>query len=256
MKETRLSIDMKSGNEYVSLDSFVEAIQEFRAMLANVKHGSAQPPDWRITELSVASAHAAVEAFVNPEAGVVVAAITLKGLTALESGQEPPEEFRPALRHAKNLAGVARSTGMSLAVGNGDRILQVTERTLKHADMILSYGTREETWGSVEGRLEMLSLRGGLQCSIYDDLNDDRIECRIEGSLLEDVKDAFGQRVLASGHLRRDSQGRARSIRVTQLLPFPRKEDLPSIDRISGIAPNITNGLSVKEYIRRLRDGQ
>ncbi|NSW84487.1 MAG: hypothetical protein HPY90_14790 [Syntrophothermus sp.] len=256
MKRSGLSIDIDSKEGFVRIELFLDALQEFRGMLSSLDTGYPEPLVWVITELSVGSAHAAVEPIGNPQAGMVACSAAIRGLVALERGEELPEAFRPALAYVRNLAVIAHRTGASIAIGALDTVKRLTEKTLEAADRLLAQeNILEETWGSVEGTIEMVSLRNGLQCNIYDNLTDEKIECRVDESLFEEVRNALGKRIIATGRLKQLA-GRVRSMKVLQLIPFSSEEDLPSIDQVTGIAPDITGGLSIQEYIRRLRDEQ
>lgn len=135
------------------------------------------------------------------------------------------------------------------------RVKELNRKVREVADKLL----REEeweAWGSVEGYLQMVSIRHSPVCSIYDSLTDHRIECRYPDDMFSQVKEALGKRVLASGDLRHDRRGYVRSIRLHSLVAFPDDNELPTVESTAGIAPGITGGLSVTEYVRRLRDEQ
>jgi hypothetical protein len=250
-----MSFDMQPKEGLISLDVFVEALQNLNGMLDDLKPSRNEDLKWNVTELAVGSVYAVVEPVGNPRAARSVADLAMKGLECLENQQEPPSEFRNALTAVRNLASLVRRTGMRLVVGTLDRTQAITERTLEMAERLLTENYYE-AYGSAEGFLEMVTVRNTYQCNIYDTLTDERIECHYTPEMLDEIKNAFGRRVIASGYVRHDSHSNIKSIRIERILPLPDDSELPSIDRMAGIAPNITGGLDVKQYVRRLRDEQ
>ena len=56
-------------------------------------------------------------------------------------------------------------------------------------------------WGSVEGYLQMISLRGAAKFNLYELLTDLRIECRFTEELLDEARTSLGHRVVVSGEI-------------------------------------------------------
>jgi hypothetical protein len=255
MRGARLSIDLLPKQEMVPLDALVEALGRFREMLTSLNPRGAELLTWKVTDLGLGSVHATVEAVGNPEVSAAVVDLALRGLDALERTAVPPEEFRPALEPARNLAALAEKLDMRLVVSGLNVKHELGSKIREAADVFLKE-EEWEAWGSVEGYLQMVSLRSGPLCNIYDGLTDHRIECRYPSEMLNQIKEALGKRVLATGNLRHDRRGNVRSIRIRTLLTLPEDGETPSIQTTAGIAPGITGNLSVTEYIRRLRDEQ
>lgn len=254
MEDTRLSVDMGTEEGFVRLDTFVEALREFRDMLSVLGARTNDPPIWTVVDLSVKSAHATVEAIGNVSAGLATSDAVIRGFVALEQGEQPPEEFMPALGHARVMAEMATKAGMTLAISGNNIVQSITKKTLETAKRFSEVGDLETAWGSAEGTIEMVSLRRGIQCNLYDHLTDRKIECRLDEGMFEDIRAALGRRVVATGNLKHDVFGQIRSIRVKHLTVLSDEEELPSIDQMVGIAPGITGGFSTEEYMRRLRD--
>ena len=110
--------------------------------------------------------------------------------------------------------------------------------------------------GSVEGRLELVSLHPGRRhFHVCHTLTGKAVKCSLPPELEEDVKRSLGQRVIVSGLVSYDENGRPRIVRSEKLRIMKEDRDLPSVKDMVGLAPDITGDMSTEDYIRVLRDG-
>jgi hypothetical protein len=156
-----------------------------------------------------------------------------------------------SLQKAKELVSVLNDGIQRIALGTPweDPVVP-TQHLAANADALLPKPHEEH--GSMEGRLETLSVHGGSTFAIWDAMSGQRIECHFPSTMLPEAQEAFNRRVLVSGIIRYSSEGRAKSIIVEKLRPLRGQEELPQIDAIQPI--NITDGTDSAEYVRRLRD--
>lgn len=217
-----LEIEVGHGVD-VDLRSLVNVSQKFSSLIeevardytgvsrsvrwvVEVKPGSVRLPlrgETRAENVSPAVAH---------EVGTVIA----KGLTDLEAAPERPEHFTDkALSLAKELASCATEE-LPIAIWNGSAGGQVTKQLSVNAEKVL--GTPEVTFGTIEGKLEALSIHGTKDFSVWP-IEGNAIKC-VFGSRLDlnvDVLPAVGKRVAVEGKIKTKPNGERVSVEVEEM---------------------------------------
>jgi hypothetical protein len=166
---------------------------------------------------------------------VVLEAIQ-SGLHAIENGPKRPSYFNDtALANARELASITsgRRGGVdSIRIRRNGKLENVTTKTLANVDSL--FGTASKAWGSVEGRLSVISERGGLNITIYDDVVEKYIHCNIPEEILGDILAAYRKRVSASGLIRYYPTGEIKNITVDDFEVFPDPSTLPDFEDLFG----------------------
>jgi hypothetical protein len=217
-----LEIEVGYGVE-VDLRSLVSASQKFSGLIEEVAKDytgvsrsvrwivDVQPGSVRLPLKGIPEAEN-VSAAVPHEVGHVVA----KGLMDLEAAAVRPSHFTDrALTLAKDLAN-SSTDKMPIAVWNGSAGGRVTKQLSANAETIL--GTPEVSFGTIEGRLEALSIHGTKDFSVWT-LGGSAVKC-VFGSRLDleaDVLPAVGKRVAVSGRLKTRPNGERVSLDVEEL---------------------------------------
>jgi hypothetical protein len=98
-------------------------------------------------------------------------------------------------------------------------------------------------------------LRRGQEFRVWEEVTGQAVICRFGAGLFEQVKQALGRRVLVYGMMISNAIGAPTSIAVEDIELYPSEEELPTIEEISGIVPNLTEGKSLAEYLRDVSDG-
>jgi hypothetical protein len=107
---------------------------------------------------------------------------------------------------------------------------------------------------SVDGVIDLISVRGHVQFSIQEHGSNRRIRCAISEDWLPRAKDALGKRVVVEGLVRFNKEGVPISISgITSL--WQRPDEKRPLSAIIGALPDFTGGLPAGEYVRRLRNG-
>lgn len=154
------------------------------------------------------------------------------GLAELVAGNHPDAFSPSALRHANRLAG--RGT-----TENGTVIVTVADKSIS-CDKLFRPTARSElvdankSWGSVEGYLQMITVRDKHRFNLYEVLSDDRIECVFDPDLLEEVRESLNHRIVVYGTVH--SQGDTiKQVAVERIHRRPNSKDLPGFAEIRGI---------------------
>lgn len=189
-----------------------------------------------------------------------------EGLAMLQRTEERPPYFSDrALAESSHLVSPLRhhikqiSVGVTHASAEGktiylddvrlDRMVQVHVRAL--------LAPRRVYLGSVEGRIYKLERkRKRAECTLYDRVRRQAITCWFPDNLIEAVRDAFDTRVMVSGRLFADQQGRLQRVEMQALRRLRTKEEQPSLESLLGSDPDFTEGVDAVTYVRAMRDEQ
>jgi len=119
-------------------------------------------------------------------------------------------------------------------------------------------GVHYHTLGSIEGRIELISVRkGSSHFNIYHDITQRAIRCSLPKEYEPDIfRAAEGRsRVIATGRISYNVKGEPIRVHIMKPLRFLKEEEaLPSIQDILGSAPDITGDLCTEEFIRLMRE--
>ncbi|MBF0456305.1 MAG: hypothetical protein HQK99_00230 [Nitrospirae bacterium] len=243
-KKNTFALALKGDN--ITSDKLRDSISNFYDFVAEVSaqvSGTRKPVKWIVTVK-----HGNVILLNNPvvkEENIDIIEKTVTaihyGISNLENKAGRPEYFSDkALELLQNLVSVSSAgsdelTEINITI-NGDFYV-LTRSATANIDTIL--GMRYNSLGSVEGKLQTISERGGLKFTIYDTLNDKPVRCYISDDLrceaLEVASKAFGQRISIFGMISYDQYGTPKTIQVRKLRLFRNKEDIPSAHQICGI---------------------
>jgi len=111
-----------------------------------------------------------------------------------------------------------------------------------------------EGFGSVLGMLEVISVHSGNEVRVWDENTNRPVVCVYPDLLEEDLKANLRKRVLAYGVVSYNSSGQPLSVALEGIDPYSDVDDLPTIEQVSGLIKNLRGGLSLKDYMERLRD--
>lgn len=237
----RITIVLEPKTELIPLTSFRTAIEQLIILLNEVAGEISEPKprhiSWGIAELSLGSpAKISVENTQEDTENLAdrTASIVIEGFSKLQKERIRPQYFNDnALESAQRLA---RLTADNLAKVNvyaniPDHQVYLSEQIAVNITGILEY---LDYYGSVEGRLELISGREGqpLYFRVQDRVNNVRVRCLIPDNLLDDALNAFRERVLVSGIIKSDSGGIPRSIYVESIEVIPGEESLPQAEDI------------------------
>jgi hypothetical protein len=159
------------------------------------------------------------------------------GIETLEDRSEVPEGFpNLAIRHLRDLGkivGTDERDDTRVRVWARRAPITVTHKSVAHAADLLSEVV--EDYGSIEGRLLVMSARGTWHFEIDEHVWGQRIRCYIEQDLLEQALQYFRRRVEVYGRIKLRRDGTPVSIRVDKIVPFPERHELPDFLSVRGI---------------------
>jgi hypothetical protein len=157
------------------------------------------------------------------------------GAGQLQRRAKRPRSFSDtALRSMRELASVADGREVEKArMVLSRRSANVQHETATNVDRIL--GTRLRDYGSIEGQLQMVSIRGGPHFAVSDELTGKSIQCNVAPDQLEPALEAFTKRVAIFGLIRYGEAGDATSIEAERIDVLPDDATLPTAEDVYGI---------------------
>lgn len=232
----------------VTVGRFLKAVESLLVVLREVDKEVSRRPKaslrWVISELRTASAHLAAVAEPVDE-GVGRGSIgeivntAADGIALLErDGEERPRHFSDtALEAAKSLTSTLKKGSVSrIHLTFSRRRIEVTPRTAATVDRFI--GEQFKSLGSVEGRLEVISIHGRPLFRVYDRVSRRPVDCHFTKADVEDIWPAFGKRVTVYGILRSRASGEPVSIEVKgtgDVVVQPPDDELPESSQVRGI---------------------
>lgn len=234
-----------------ALNYWYKIIEEVDVAVSGVKKGSL---DWYIVGLSMGSLEVDVQGISrleNKDYSNDVIHYSIGGLRALEeSGLTPPFLSSNGITNTKKLVKLVGSHGISaIELNNYSENALLTSKASANIDQITRVTRR--SIGSVEGKLESISVHQGSRFVVYHHLTNKAVTCTFDpGKLLELAKKALGKRVIASGEVLYNLNGEPIRVITERLRILKEENELPSISRIGGSDPDFTGGLSTAEFLR------
>jgi hypothetical protein len=254
-------IFMRIGEEgnAVELPQLVGAMGDFLGLLrdvdsavSNKKSGNLR---WRVTTLSKSpSPLVGVTPFLpRPTSRDTSAAVEQEVIGNVVSLTEkgtrtklfPDAALDRIVRIAKNSSKIGDS---EIYTSKSDGVIYRTSVSVKTFTQIQEIrNVKSVSFGTVIGSLDSISVHKAKEFRVWDESTDRPVRCKFKGDLLSSARDLLGHRVIVSGMISADQSGLPISLVVESLLGFE-LGNLPSITDLMGAVPNLTGGLSLREF--------
>lgn len=246
-----LTLRLEPSDKFVRGDDFAHAFAVFLKATKSLSADSTKV-EWVISELKVGSSIIGLEPIGDDDAGARAVHLGSAALKALESGDAlptgVPDDFLDGVRELGELAAKRK---IRASIANGAGRVVISRKVIDLVEEFREVASTEE-FGSVEGRLDGINIHNTFQCHVYTDA--EKVAVEFEKDQLENVKAALGSRVSVRGTITFSKQGRPMRVDEAKVHRFPSDDELPSIDDMMGIAPEITGGMPADQYIRTLRE--
>lgn len=176
-------------------------------------------------------------------------------LTGIQESGDIPNGFGyNDLKHFKKLEPEAKAVPEVIISRNGDDLPLAADWSKKVEDAL---GPDQYELGSVTGMLQQLNVHGkNRRFTIYPTFGDPELSCKFGKELRDQIVQAVDRYVEVYGTLRyKTGSWYPHAVDATEVKVFPPESQLPTLDELSGIAPNATGGESVEDFVQRVRDG-
>jgi hypothetical protein len=256
MPDVRWAVELEGAD--VDVDVFAGVVNEMRTILEDIEQNltSAAPKAvWHMEDAAVLRAVASPNGV--PEATLrQIVELTREGFERLAQAQGHLGEWVPGLssrgRHAflEVARYLSRIDSLTLEVEGREPL------TVEGADIAGAAdaaGRTRPEYSSLDGKLDLISVRSRPLFVIEEHGSGRRVRCRFADELIDRVKEALGRRVVVEGLIRYSWDGQPTSMSgITSL--FVRPEPTVDLSDLVGAAPGFTGGEDPVEYVRAMRD--
>ena len=169
--------------------------------------------------------------------------------TLQDTPSHPPFLTYAGLEHCQALGRLIRSDGLAqMVVSNNSRRVPLTESLQINVTALL--GRPEEALGSIEGELELVTLRGRRYFNVYSLTTGRATRCYFNADLIPTVKETLGKVVIVAGLIRSLPHEEGQEMTNVSKLEVVEFEDLPTPSDIRGVMPNLTGGKPSERYLK------
>lgn len=212
------------------------------------------PADWVISDLAMGSAVVVVHPRNDDEQRPILRLV--HGLEAIVAGRTPPDEWAPdSFTESYELAALASATGATCSlslVSEPDappsNVVQL-DRYLADRLSVLQPTSRTIP-SSLRGEITGVNVSRGNRASLRT-RSGRIVRLRFPDALHDQMKDALYRFVEVSGPVRQDSNGLPFAAAVDAVRPI--MAPIAKWTDLLGLDPEATDGLPVREYLRRIR---
>ncbi len=232
-----LEIDGKS----VTPDKFLRSVRAFFSILGEVTAtvaGSRSGVVWKVKVKEGSNLVGVVPepGFAPAIVSKIVSAVS-EGLEQIESAAAQPKYFTEravkSLMELADIVGTTESDDTYIRVWARKQPIKITHKSTAHIAEL--FASEHEDYGSIEGKLRTVTDKGGLHFVVEEPLKKHTVRCYIPDELTETAMDNFRNRVEVYGRIKYRKDGKAVSIDVDDLVPFPQKVSIPSFRDVHGV---------------------
>jgi hypothetical protein len=156
-----------------------------------------------------------------------------------------------ALTRVEKLAKATPKVGASVIYTSPDAAVNLTTtvsvKTLTQVQELTN--PRSVSFGTIAGSLDAISVHNGLEFRVWDDDTKRPVRCYLHPDQKKHAMDLLGARVLVMGMVKADRYGRPISMNVETFDSASIPTNLPTIEEMRGAVPDVTGGLSLKEFL-------
>ena len=268
----RLRFEIKGDPDSVSLETYSQATHQVIGILREldtaISRRSSGTLNWYISRLhnngtlllEVLSKQRQLKRQMAGAADVSteVATSFVTGLENIEChGTSPPYLTDTGMRKVQGMVSLIHKNGAKGFVASVPEVQQSVEVSEKAAKTISELlPAKTEALGSVEGRLEAISIHGGKKFVIYHSISKKAVNCHFEQEgIMEKVLQSLGSRVIVSGEIFSNAKGEPVKVAVSGFGLIEGTGRIPTVAELTGSDPDFTGGLSTEDYIRSIRRG-
>jgi hypothetical protein len=159
------------------------------------------------------------------------------GLRVLQGAADRPEYYTDRVLEAVKDFATLADDDVPFRVGDAAGAIPITPMIRIHVEQILVAPI--VVMGTVEGKLESVTVHERRVFNIFDPVTRERIECHFAHRItIEEIARAIERRVLVTGEIRYRDSGEIASVKAEVMTVIPLDKDLPSADDVRGILSN------------------
>ncbi len=266
-----LRIDIAGNPKAIPYRSFLDVATNSLAVLSDLDRAFSRRYDgaleWYINDLArngvlrleIYSRARSMKYRDLPDVGRDVANSFVRGFDMLEhQGRSPEFMTSMGMNRAQKMTNILGRDGATKLIASiPDTAIETDITHLSNANLRRLLPEASRSLGSIEGKLEGISVHKKLDVVVYESVHDKAVTCHIANSdLLGRIKDSLGSRVQITGEISRNARSEPRKVTVMRAEDFKVfGSDLKVLPfrRLGGTDPNFTGDMSTEEFIRDVR---
>jgi hypothetical protein len=269
----RLRFEIKGDPDSVSLETYAQATHQVVGILREldtaISRRSSGTLNWFISRLhnngtlllEVLSRQRQLKrqgAEAATDVSTEIAASFVTGLENIEChGTSPPYLTDNGMRRVKSMVSLIHKDGAKGFVASApdvEKSVEVSEKSTKAIDELLPAKT--EALGTVEGRLEAISIHGSKKFVVYHSITKKAVNCYFDPQrIMDKVLQTLGSRISVFGQVFSNAKGEPVKVAVSDFELVEGTGRLPTVAELIGSDPDFTGDMTTEEYIRSIRRG-
>lgn len=248
--------------KHVRLNDFITELGRFAEIARNAEEVISGTPTrsiyYRVTDLKHSSpASVTLEACTkNPQFDIREATLReiSNTMTKLKKGEEIKGDYRFYLVDSmRNFVEPLGTRISHLSITFDEEKINLDQEFKARAALYVA--PEESCESTARGMLDAINIHGTEKVFwLYPEIGPTKVQCIFPKELLEQAKMALGRRVEVTGVFKyKVNAPYAHTAEINDLMVFPPDDELPTFKDLFGIYPEMTNGLSCDDYIRKVR---
>ncbi len=233
--ETDLTLELAGTR--VTAAKFRKAVSAFLGLIDEVtktKSGNQNAPDWLV---QVKRGSNLIGASPSPGYSPAIAQAVYEELGKIHAITEDDSHgySETALKYIRQLASITTedSTESFVKIWVKKSPTMLGQTMVTKLASILESGY--EDYGSIDGKLQLVSEKGGYRAEITEALSEAGIRCHLNKDRMQEALQLFGKRVEAYGEIKYRKSGEIISIVVDEFVKFPDPNKIPTFEQVRGI---------------------
>jgi hypothetical protein len=236
------TIRLEISGARITAEKFTQSVRTFFELIKDVSTSVAGKPGavrWIVSveQGSIGLCATAESVDGSPRLASQTVRTVKSGIVDISKRARKPKHFSDnalkKLFDLGNIVGLGEEGVDRVRVGIGKSWSELSPASVAYVDELL--GVRSNAYGTVEGELLALNVKGRLKFSVYEALTGKPVTCFFADEMFSDVVAAIRKRVSAYGMIRYKKNGEPKSIEIEQLTVFPSEDELPSFSDMIGI---------------------
>lgn len=157
-----------------------------------------------------------------------------QGINILVEKAVRPEKYTDSILEKLQKLALLKKEGINYQIKMDHEEVRISSDDLI-ANINEVLGCKYEAYGSLEGKLQTISSRAGLNFILYETLTDKPVRCTLNDDLLPTALGSFNKRVYVFGNLKYNSNNDPVSISVQEIHVFSDNENIPTFGEMKGI---------------------
>jgi len=262
MPPAPLTIKFGDKNTYMSVATVAQALESALEMLRSLEEDFAPRGSevrWEIVRASMQSPltltfRPSVRGKPAKGIGNRIAKACVSGIEEMEKEPTLPKHFKEeTLDAVQKLIKTVNDDGGKVTLSSNGKKVSPGGEVVRNIHSVIERVRRYTDYGTIEGELQTVSVRGREHFLIYETFTDNKVTCSVTQEQFQQWMHLLGKRVAITGPIRYQNH-KPQTVNVEEVRVLRSSSELPQLADIPPI--DITSGLSSEDYVRRMRDAQ